>query len=382
MIPTFKRVLKRQHHIYTHNEVDDILEYLGAPSLERGAIAKISRDTGIPDPTLRNWRRFRLADKTWFPLGQGHPRSRALGSECEAGIADFLRENYIHSGIGATRSGLRQLCLDCYAAQNDDERHLERFCASTTFLRDMEKRQGLSLRSPHHERRTALDEDYSAYFLRRLDTLSNNYPPDLVFNMDETCWRLFEAPKKVLAEKGAETVKLSSRTSEKTSFTALGAISAAGDKLPLWVLAKGKTRRCEHKFGNHQDILIRHTESGWATERIITSYIEWLAREVAHGSPSILVLDVYPSHRTDLVVDTAAANDVELLFVPAGATGRFQPLDRRVFGELKARARAEFGRAMWRAGAAEVDYDESLRILARCWASIPTENIRQAWNVA
>jgi hypothetical protein len=32
--------------------------------------------------------------------------------------------------------------------------------------------------------------------------------PDLVFNMDETCWRLSETPKKVLAEKGAETVKL------------------------------------------------------------------------------------------------------------------------------------------------------------------------------
>jgi hypothetical protein len=245
----------------------------------------------------------------------------------------------------------------------------------------MERRQGLSLRTPHKERRTTLDEEYAAYFLRRLDTLSNDYPPDLVFNMDETCWRLFEAPRKVLAEKGTEIVKLAGTSSEKTSFTALGGISAAGDKLPLWILAKGKTPRSEGKFGTHSNVILRHTDSGWATEGILVCYIEWLARDIAHGHPSILVLDVYPSHRTDVVVETAAANDVELLFVPAGGTGRFQPLDRRVFGELKSRARAEFGRRRWRDGAADIDYEESLQILTRCWEHIPTENIRKAWNV-
>jgi hypothetical protein len=58
MIPTpiFKRVVKRQHHIYTHDEVDDVLEYLSLPLLERGAIAKIARDTAIPAQALRHWR--------------------------------------------------------------------------------------------------------------------------------------------------------------------------------------------------------------------------------------------------------------------------------------------------------------------------------------
>jgi hypothetical protein len=82
----------------------------------------------------------------------------------------------------------------------------------------------------------------------------------LVFNIDETCWRLLEEPRKVLAEQGSETVKLASRTSEKTFLTGLGAISAAGQKLRLWALAKAKTRRCEPKFGPHPDILVRHTD--------------------------------------------------------------------------------------------------------------------------
>jgi hypothetical protein len=201
----------------------------------------------------------------------------------------------------------------------------------------MEARQGLSLRTPHQERRTTLDDRHAAFFLDRLNSLSNDYPPDLVFNMDETCWRLFETPKKVLAEKGTETVKLRSATSDKTSFTAPGTISASGRKLPLRVLAKGKTPRCP--------------------------------------------MHVYPRHRTERVLATAEANDVELLFVPAGGTGRFQPLDRRVFGELKSRARAEFGRRLGLAGGADIDYETSVDILVTCWNAIPTNNIRNAWNV-
>jgi hypothetical protein len=100
MIPTFRHVVKRQHHIYHHSDIDDIIEYLSAPDLDRGAIAKISRNTGIPDSTFRDWHRHRLGDKNWFSLAEGHPR--ALKPESEAAIADFVRDNYTHPGIGAT----------------------------------------------------------------------------------------------------------------------------------------------------------------------------------------------------------------------------------------------------------------------------------------
>jgi hypothetical protein len=318
MIPTFKRVIKRKHRIYTHAEIDDLHAYLTSPDLPRGAITKICRDTGIPESALRDWHASRMADDTWFPVSKGHPQSRALNPGNETATADFLRDNYIRAGLGATRTQLRHLYLDSYAAQSDEESNFERFCASTTFLHDFQTRQGLSLRTPHKEWRAELDESYAAYFLERLNSPSNDYPPDKVFNMDETCWRLFEAPQKVLAEKGAETVKLLARTSEKTSFTALGTISASGQKLPLWVLAKGKTPRLERKFGAHPGVILRHTDSGWATENLISSYIEWLHRDIAQGYPAALILDVYPTHRTDLAFQAATGNDVELLFVPVG----------------------------------------------------------------
>jgi hypothetical protein len=208
------------------------------------------------------------------------------------------------------------------------------------------------------------------HFLERLNSFSKDYSPALVFNMDETCWRLFEAPGGMLAEKGTGTVKLTSKMNEKTSFTAIGAISAAGGKLPLWILAKGRTQRCEQKFGTHPNVLVSHTDSGWVTENLVVASIQWLSREIANGSPCALILDVYPTHRTDFVKATAAANNVELLYVPAGGIGRFQTMDRGILGELKSRVRAEFGRYMWRSGGDEIDYDESVQILARCWNAI------------
>jgi hypothetical protein len=56
-------------------------------------------------------------------------------------------------------------------------------------------------------------------------------------------------------------------------------------------------------------------------------------------------------------------------------------LDRRGFGELKARARAELGHQRWRAGGAAIGDDERLEILAGCWGSIASDNVKKAWNV-
>jgi hypothetical protein len=98
------------------------------------------------------------------------------------------------------------------------------------------------------------------------------------------------------------------------------------------------------------------------------------------GIPDVALPD-WHCHRTDLVVTTTEANDIELLFVPTGATGGFQPLDRRIFGELKVRARAEFGRPMWVMCESGVGYDESAEILIRCWNAIPIQDVQKAWDI-
>jgi hypothetical protein len=126
VIPAFPRVIKRSHHVYTHREIDEGVYYLSQPELPRGAIAEMSRDTGIPSQTLMDWRQKRIEEggKNWFPLAQGHPQARGLSPENDAGITDFVCTNYVDTGKGATRGLLKSLCLNSDAQQDDHARHL------------------------------------------------------------------------------------------------------------------------------------------------------------------------------------------------------------------------------------------------------------------
>jgi hypothetical protein len=94
-----------------------------------------------------------------------------------------------------------------------------------------------------------------------------------------------------------------------------------------------------------------------------------------------LVLDVYPAHRTVKLQQQARDPQIEHRFVPAGGTSQFQPLDRRVFGELKSRARRAFERLASRMGDRKSTPDEAMAVLAEAWYAIPTGNIRRAWKL-
>ena len=134
----------------------------------------------------------------------------------------------------------------------------------------------------------------------------------------------------------------------------MAAIALDGTKLPLLIICKGKTERCEKKITDaeglrdylkDQRLLINHSESGWAMEEVCRRYLEWLHTGYAHNSKFTLLWDVYPSHKTDEIKNYAANNEIDLNFIPAGQTGEWQPLDYRIFGSLKQRARAEFNRS-------------------------------------
>jgi hypothetical protein len=69
-------------------------------------------------------------------------------------------------------------------------------------------------------------------------------------------------PHRVIAEKGTEAVNLKTAKREKESYTWYGYISSAREKLPFWVIIKGKTDLCHRKFRPTPDIIVRHTPNG------------------------------------------------------------------------------------------------------------------------
>jgi hypothetical protein len=222
------------------------------------------------------------------------------------------------------------------------------------------------MRKPHAEKRIEIDEVCKRYFYDRMNALYEDYLPELIFNLDETCWRLFEAPRRILEDKWRETVKLRLHMNEKKSSPVFGGIACSGGKLLLWVLAKGKTTQTETKFGPQPGLIMKHTESGWATQDLIVEYLQWLHTGIADRHPCVLILDVYPDHQKDAIVAAAEECDIEFVFVPVGRTKECHPLNSRIFKELKSRARAEIARLMFHVGRVESEHDQSVTILERC----------------
>jgi hypothetical protein len=67
------------------------------------------------------------------------------------------------------------------------------------------------------------------------------YPLIEIINMDETHWKAVAEGFLTWAEKGAESVPCSISNDEKEGVTVIAAVNAAGNKLPLTVVGKGKT---------------------------------------------------------------------------------------------------------------------------------------------
>ena len=70
-------------------------------------------------------------------------------------------------------------------------------------------------------------------------------------------------------------------------------------------------------------------------------YLDWLHKWNG-GDHKYLLWDLHSSHRSDQVKEHSRTCEVTLQFIPAGMTDHWQPLDYRIFGELKQRAKARF----------------------------------------
>jgi hypothetical protein len=170
------------------------------------------------------------------------------------------------------------------------------------------------------------------------------WAPELVINMDETSWRQINAGRLTIDEKGAETVNCYFRPDLKTCLTAVAAITAAGEKLPLWILARGKTTRCETRHRSHDAI----------------------PAAVNRG-------DLMVSHRCQETKDIAQLLQIQLEFIPEGMTGECPPLDRRIFGNLKSRARSRYAQMCCQGE--DPTMEDSVAMLVDAWKSIGQEEV-------
>jgi hypothetical protein len=152
---------------------------------------------------------------------------------------------------------------------------------------------------------------------------------------------------------------------EKDHSTVLVTGIAARPKLPLTLLASGKSERCEFsQLGNVEMHWRDHTQSRWATEDISIRYLRNVHQYSSDQLSIWFILDLYAALRTLRVRNFARRLNAHLAFMPAGFADELQRLGRAVFGAMKASSRRMFRRAI---------SDDPLTRLTHC-------NAVQAWE--
>jgi hypothetical protein len=423
--------------------MEPLMLLLADKDLDYGVIPLTSQALNIPIDTLRSWRRDLLKNPQFRPYSQpANISKRALDFEEEQRVRDELRNGYLIPGLYCPSRVLQNLAVRApnIATDNDEEYdsddeevelnqaeepmfaeppteervvravrdHLEfqdhdpshdleyvdedarvrprrKFVAGRHWRRNFMRRWRLSLRKPHAKRRPKTDPEAVDRFQRRMTRLLSRTRPERVINMDETSWKQINNGFVTIAEKGAETVECFFSGDPKTCLTAVAAVDAAGGKLPLWILCRGKTTRCETRYRTHDGIdravnqgklVVSHQVNGWCNATIAAEYLRWLRSR--YGRLKIVLLwDIWGAHRSKETKELARQLNIQLEFIPAGQTGECQPLDRRLFGNLKSRARSRFDQMCSRRE--DPTMQDSVAMLVDAWNSIGQDEVLDAW---
>ena len=381
---TFPRVFTKKRHNYRKLLSDPmkqrLRELLKPPSIQRGVIADIHRQTGIPRACLNRWRASLL--KGMDPWQKPHRNPHyGLPKETE----DLIYQDII-SRIDSQEYCPRKVL--CSISNKHGRKVNPHFKAGRSWVKGFLRRYRLSFRVAHARRRTSPDDGVIAAFLQDLEVATQQLPPSLVFNMDETAWRLFNGQLVTIARRGSDDANPAACLDERTCFTVLCTVNLQGDKLTPWVILKGTTDQCERSYRSDgrlrgvlaaKKLVITHSENGWADRHVMKRYLKWLGEQNSLCW-SYLIWDVHASHRHQQVKETAVSNCINLGYVPAGQTSLWQPLDVQVFGALKAHATSLLDEECVSRPLSEMNMVDALLILVKAWDDLPRKTICEAWD--
>jgi hypothetical protein len=373
-----QRDYKRQRHT---------IEYLFShifPHRAPNSLRGIGQLMGIPFQRLYDWRARWAQDPDWRPWvytlrGDHH---RVFSDAEERAIADYIIDNYLVPGVLFTDSTFRDIAMTAYL-QKDDDQMRKQFNCSPGFIADFKARNRFSSRRAHLKRRPNVSAEEKAAWVARMATLLHDVPDHArIINMDESCWRVFPGALQTWAPTGSQNVSVAISGSEKESFTVIAAITAARTKLPLCLIATGKTAVVEEShFGDigyhHAD----HSESGWQTAETFRRWLHWLRALYDDGDPIWVVLDCYSVHRADVMRSHAEELGIHLVFIPPGMTDEFQPLDRFVFGAMKSTCRRLYSLHYQSNPFCTMDKKIAAAFLIRAWEGVSPRVLEEAWSI-
>jgi hypothetical protein len=265
----------------------------------------------------------------------------------EAEVASRLRAAK-REGQYISRKEIAQRVMELWAERHPrPTRSVAPFKCSPQFITRFRRRHGFSttIHKIRREGPAERDEDAKvdaiAEFMIHVDEAVEQYGANNVINADETAARSVQHTRTSWGNVGEPNV-VNTRVSQRDAITTMPAVSAAGDRLPMQVIVKGKTQRAVKNKHLPDSTASYPTISGWQKSSSLTQYIEDEVSQYTDDQPSALIMDDYDAHKTEEVRTAEKKHNIEPIIVPPALTHLLQPLDVGVNGELKRRAREKW----------------------------------------
>ena len=391
-----KNISRRPHRDYSKDcsrgDLDAVFSILSEPVLECGTLPELSLRSSVPVDTLKTWRKKLKSNPEWRPNPHRDRPPRSLTVEQEDAIARAVDKHIAdhHYLPGDSMAILARLSVPGVACLQ-----VEDICPpklSRTWRRNFMRRHGFSMRRFHVQRRSKPDDAEVSSFIAEHEIALDQFLPEDIVNMDETSWKVLNNRMVTVAHVGQDEVSCGFNASSKQCITVIASVTRAGERLPLWAIVRGDSDQAAQKVRDDPrlqpevqrgNLIVVHSHNGWTTADIAIQYIRWLHKR-NNKSHKYLIWDMFSAHQAQKVKEMAAKKHVHLAFVPRGQTGTWQPLDYRIFGSLKQKAKARFDKeiaaAYVRGEEPHVTRNDALVMLLQIWKGTPQDEVLNAWN--
>lgn len=201
----------------------------------------------------------------------------------------------------------------------------------------------ISLRKPEAtslSRATSFNRSNIEMFFRILAEAHDRYgpfPPENIYNVDETALTTVQTPAKIYAPKGEKQVGSVTSAERGQLVTMIGGINAVGNSIPPFLIFPRVHFKTYMINGAPSGTAGAATRSGWSCEETFETYLHHFIRHsrASRDNKVLLTLDNHESHCGDKVIKLAHDSGVVMVTLVPHTSHKTQPLDRTVFGPLK-----------------------------------------------
>ncbi|XP_055340969.1 tigger transposable element-derived protein 6-like [Paramacrobiotus metropolitanus] len=378
--------MARGQQKYTDEEIRAFMLGYAASNVSARAYAK---KIGVPWAPFMFWKKRLKSNAP--PRKQKHRRQPKY-RDIEDDLYEFVMAER-KKGLIVTRFELKERALNLARAKGAPT-----FKASSGWLTEFLKKRCLRYRVPtRHARKSVFTEqdldDELDYFLRLHNSVVlDGTPNDRVFNFDQTMIRLVSPKPKTLTPFGVNEVTVKHPPGEKEGITVSLTIRADGGKYPAVVVLKGgKNGELSDgilsKLKIPGNIFLESSYTTWWTEQMDNDWIKYTFPD--DKEKQVLVRDQATVHKKVSSELLLRDRNVEQIFIPAGRTGDYQPLDVSVNKSLKSFFRSEYQAR--RASHNEVTKSgylkkpgrqDFLNMISRAWQNVTADVVRNSFYAA